>query len=318
MSMLIELLVVISIIAVLIALLLPAVQSAREAARRIQCTNNLKQFGLAMHNHHDTNGTFPPGSNNIPSPGRPWSMALLPYMEQGVMSNALNLTQAWNNVSQTTVTQATLSFFMCPSDINAGNTITLSGLTRKKGSYAVTWGNGIENQTGIPTNQSIFSGPDGTIVAYRGAFGVSTATRSPYGVRDITDGTTNTTMMSELKATLAGVVGGTTMVDTRGDIWTTRRGAYHVMNYTQPNSIVPDQVDGKTDCAFPMGLNPPCLNGGPSNWPVFIAARSWHPGGVNVLFCDGSVKFIKNSIAKDVWRSLGTKDGGEIVSSDAF
>ena len=315
---LIELLVVIAIIAVLIALLLPAVQSAREAARRIQCTNNLKQFGLAQHNHHDSQGTFTWGSYS--SPAQPWSFRILPYMEQGVMSNALNANQAWTSVAQTTVTGATLSFFLCPSDINAGIQVTTNSTTRKKGSYAVTWGNGNQNQSGIPTSGSTWDGPDGLIVAYRGAFRVnSKTTPTPYSMRDIVDGSSNTTMMSELKGTQSGTVNGKTMNDVRGDIWTERRGAFQVMNYTVPNSTVPDQVNGTTECAYPLGLNPPCLNSnGSATWGVFVAARSFHPGGVNVLFCDGSVKFIKGSISKDTWRALGTKDGGEIVSADAY
>src|SRR4051794_38412025 len=106
---LIELLVVIAIIAVLIALLLPAVQSARAAARRIQCVNNLKQYGIAMNNFHDVNGTFPYGAWN--SPQQAWSMKILPFLEQTAMANALNINATYYDIRNTTVTQATINIF---------------------------------------------------------------------------------------------------------------------------------------------------------------------------------------------------------------
>src|SRR3954454_15244551 len=160
---LIELLVVIAIIAVLIALLLPAVQAAREAARRSQCINNLKQLGLGMHNHHDTIGTFPFGTFN--SPAQAWSFQVLPFLEQGAMSNALNLNATFFDGVNSTVTQTTIAVFLCPSDPGGGTSITVSGQpSRKKGNYVVNWGNSHYDQG----NPNPFAGPAGSVAPIRG------------------------------------------------------------------------------------------------------------------------------------------------------
>ena len=162
---LIELLVVIAIIGVLIALLLPAVQSAREAARRAQCVNNLKQLGLGMHNHHDSQGTFPPGAWN--SPSRTWAFHILPYLELQAMSNALNFNAPWNDNRNSTVIRASVSAFLCPSDGNAGLTYTTTissvAVTRRKGNYVVNWGNANECQCPIPTSGSTYDGGNGLV-----------------------------------------------------------------------------------------------------------------------------------------------------------
>jgi prepilin-type N-terminal cleavage/methylation domain-containing protein/prepilin-type processing-associated H-X9-DG protein len=307
---LIELLVVIAIIGVLIALLLPAVQSAREAARRMQCTNNLKQIGIGMHNHHDSQGAFPPGTFN--QPRLPWSMKLLPYLEQGPLSNALNLStnNHFYSPSQATVVQATISVFLCPTDPGAGTTITQSGQPpRRKGNYGANWGNAHYDQG----NPDPFIGPNGTVGPVRGAFRVNTATIPPYNMRDFTDGTSGTMMVSELVATQTNG----SLVDLRGDIWSDSRCAFMYTAYTPPNSKIRDQMDQKNDCAFPYLRNPPCSPGAGSQ-PDFNAARSFHSGGVVVLFCDGSVKFIKDSVSIAAWRALSTKDGGEVISSDQY
>ncbi len=305
---LIELLVVIAIIGVLVALLLPAVQSAREAARRSQCLNNLKQLGIGMHNHHDTEGTFPFGCFN--SPAQAWTFRVLPYMEQVAMSNALNMNATFYDARNQTVTSATLTVFMCPSDPGAGSIMKVSGQPdRKKGNYVVNWGNSHYDQG----NPNPFAGPNGSVVPVRGAFRVNTKTVPPYNLRDFTDGTSGTLLMSEL---IAAMPNGS-IYDLRGDIWSTSRCATMFMAYTQPNSKIPDQMDGKTDCAFPMMSNPPCLNGTGSQ-PDFNAARSFHSGGVNCLMADGSVRFIKNTVNIDIWRALSTPAGGEVVSADQY
>jgi prepilin-type N-terminal cleavage/methylation domain-containing protein/prepilin-type processing-associated H-X9-DG protein len=325
---LIELLVVIAIIAVLIALLLPAVQAAREAARRIQCVNNLKQLGIAMQNHHDVQGTFPWGGKN--SPSQTWTFLIMPYVEQVTMFNALNQTKASTDFTNSTVVQAKLGLFNCPSDPLAGATWISSKPTtipnRSKGNYGVNWGNSdfeqnmplstIPNDSLAPANL----GPYASVISIRGPFRVNNTTTAiaPFGIRDITDGTSNTMMASEIKIAPDAVPPGKTSIasDSRGDVWSegTKCG-YTFMAATSPNSLIPDQLNGN-DCVNPNG-NPPCIQTS-GNTREFNAARSYHSGGVNVLFCDGSVKFIKDTVNLATWRALSTKDGGEVVSSDAY
>src|SRR5579883_2241697 len=171
---LIELLVVIAIIAVLIALLLPAVQAARAAARRIQCVNNLKQIGLGMQNHHESQGTLPWGAKN--SPAQSWVFLLLPYMEQVQMYNAANMSQASTAFANSTVAQAKLNVFNCPSDPLAGSIwLTTNAATipnRAKGNYMVNWGNSDYEQNMTPTDSFAPAnlGAFGSVVSLRGPF----------------------------------------------------------------------------------------------------------------------------------------------------
>jgi prepilin-type N-terminal cleavage/methylation domain-containing protein/prepilin-type processing-associated H-X9-DG protein len=316
---LIELLVVIAIIAVLIALLLPAVQAARAAARRIQCVNNLKQLGLGMQNFHDAQGTLPWGAKN--SPAQSWAFLVLPYLEQVAMSNALNMSNASTDFTNSTVTQTKLSLFQCPSDPNAGAMWLSTNLAktpnRAKGNYVVNWGNSDYEQSMTAT--SSFSpanlGPFGTVVAIRGPFRVNNTTTaiSPFGIRDILDGTSNTMMASEV--VIASDFNGRS--DSRGDIWSgTTKCGYMFTAATSPNSFIVDQLDGTSGCPNPAN-KPPCYAASGAT-REFNAARSFHPGGVDVLFCDGSVKFIKDTTNLATWRALSTKDGGEVISSDAY
>ncbi len=314
---LIELLVVIAIIAVLIALLLPAVQAAREAARRMQCVNNLKQFGLAMQNFHDAMGTLPPGASTAHG-GQPWTFFILSYLEQVTMNNALNLNAGYYDSKNSTVTQATISVFNCPSDPNAGTFYYSKYLPRKRGCYVVNWGNAHYNQ-GLPNP---FNGPLGTVVPIKGPFtsdhnyGVSaTGTVQPFRFRDITDGTSNTMLMSELRI---GMNTGTSagQSDIRGDIWSDGRCSNIYTAYLPPNSTLKDNLDNKNDCQLING-NPPCVWSGSAGID-YNAARSNHPGGVNVAFCDGSVRFIKNTVNLMSWRAVSTKDAGEVIDGNSY
>jgi len=325
---LIELLVVIAIIAVLIALLLPAVQAAREAARRIQCTNNLKQLALAMANYHDQIGSFPIGRLGINRPTgdpgypgdpkgsnarRTWAWLILPQLEQGVMANSINYSLPYNVAShaQDTVLNALNRNYICPTDPNAGQ---LSGgsFPIYKGNYVANWGNTHYWQDG--QNNPYTGGPlepSGVTVPFLGApFALDKVT----GVRDIIDGTSNTLLVSESR-----IGGGNTssLQDHRGSIFNDDFNCTMFNGYLAPNSSLPDYVQGNF-CLYPpfadIPTNPPCVK----NTPPFNAARSYHSGGVNAAMSDGSVRFFKNSVNVETWRGLSTTRGGEVLSADSY
>jgi prepilin-type N-terminal cleavage/methylation domain-containing protein/prepilin-type processing-associated H-X9-DG protein len=335
---LIELLVVIAIIAVLIALLLPAVQSAREAARRIQCTNNLKQLGLAMHNYHETVNSFPIGVLGIRSPNlyakagdptgainrRTWAFMVLPYLEQGPLFQSVNFSLPFNpptGAANNTVSETLINVYLCPSD---PTTNQIDQNNRREGNYMVNWGNSDWNQnmfTGTGINPFV-GNPlvPGNPVAFIGApFTMDKA----YGIQNFTDGTSNTLLMAEV---IIGATMGTNGYEHRGDLYNDDYNCAMFMAYTTPNSTIPDWIaDGY--CRFPYLTNPACRNSG-STVPAdpnfttarmaYNAARSYHPGGVNALLSDGSVKFFKNSVSLMTWRALSTTNGAEVISSDTY
>jgi prepilin-type N-terminal cleavage/methylation domain-containing protein/prepilin-type processing-associated H-X9-DG protein len=320
---LIELLVVIAIIGVLIALLLPAVQAARAAARRIQCVNNLKQIGLGMMNHHELQGTLPWGAKN--SPAQSWAFLVLPYLEQVQMFNAANMDQASTTFANATVIQTNLSLFNCPSDPRAGKfwiSPTPASLpSRAKGNYMVNWGNSDYEQNMLPTDSfaPAVLGAFGSVLSIRGPFRVNNTTTAitPFGIRDITDGTSGTMMASEIKIVPDAATTSGLRSDSRGDVWSgTTKCGYMFTAATPPNSPIVDQLDGKNGCPDPAS-DPPCYRAQGAQ-REFNAARSHHPGGVNALFCDGSVRFIKDTVNLATWRALSTMDGGEVLSADAY
>jgi prepilin-type N-terminal cleavage/methylation domain-containing protein/prepilin-type processing-associated H-X9-DG protein len=325
---LIELLVVIAIIAVLIALLLPAVQAAREAARRMQCVNNLKQLGIAMHNYHDTVATFPIGRQGLyrptGDPGYPgdatgtnhrrtWAFLILANIEQNAIMNAVNFSVAYSDSTNANLTALTteIGLFLCPSDPNGG-VVNAGPFAFHLGNYMVNWGNTNYTQDGT-TGGNPYSGPSpGGPVTFRSA---PFALDKSFGIQTITDGTSNTLLMAEVKA---GLPKGTTQ-DFRGLVYNDGACGAMFMAYTPPNSTIPDQVQSPY-CVYPNGTNPPCITVTATNGSYFAfdAARSYHPGGVNALLADGSVRFFKDSISIATWRALSTTTGGEIISSDSY
>ena len=347
---LIELLVVIAIIAVLIALLLPAVQAAREAARRTQCVNNLKQLGLAVHNYISVNDIVPPagswyttsalnyqdyptGGSTAGYVGTPYPLnasmkvRLLPYIEQQSLYNSYNWSLGDLTPSQisagpnTTVMYTKINAFLCPSDPNPGD------ITNNTASGASPGCTNYPNNMGVEPNLSggRLNGPSW----YMGG--------DPYlgnrvTLASATDGTSNTVIFSEwIKGTSgsytaplgmvyndsAGATTGNPMADAalcqsqtsrawdwKGQYWSQqdsgRGGGY--WHITMPNTKSCDQINGFSWYNVGSLLGP----------------GSYHPGGVNMLFLDGSVKFIKSTISPQAYYGIATIGMGEVISSDAL
>jgi prepilin-type N-terminal cleavage/methylation domain-containing protein/prepilin-type processing-associated H-X9-DG protein len=327
---LIELLVVIAIIAVLIALLLPAVQAAREAARRSQCTNNLKQIGLAMHNYESSNGSFPAGEKGCC--WGTWHVFILPYVEQAPLYNAWNSYGSnvpsggaadgylrYHGPANSTVSNSAVAAYGCPSDPNAyanyGNGLRMHN-------YVVNYGNVDQAQNAqypvpSPQNSNVFYTFAGAPFTDIGSpaiddtgYAVNYSNLTVTKIAAITDGLSNTMMSSEIKIVMPGT-------DLRGYTWWGPSASFTAL--LTPNSPLQDTM-GNGGCGAPQivpcnaGITNP--NGGISM--VYLAARGFHPGGVNVGFCDGSVRFVKNTINPLTYQAISTTKGGEVVSSDAY
>jgi prepilin-type N-terminal cleavage/methylation domain-containing protein/prepilin-type processing-associated H-X9-DG protein len=299
---LIELLVVIAIIGVLIALLLPAVQKVREAANRMRCLNNLKQLGIAMHNYHDGLGTLPDGGTYHQSGG--WQLTILPFIEQQSLYQAF---QGYGSKSPgvygapniANVTSKQLALCTCPSDqvaVTGGQTYNGCAYFN----YAANFGN-----TAVGDSNSATPGMR-TETTYNGNTFAGAPFRfaNPQHFSDITDGTSNTLMLAE-------VIQGQRQ-DLRGFTYWGTGSAF--LTSLRPNDSNPDLVTHTVCDSKPP--NPPanCTGVSTAYGPVrAFASRSRHAGGVNVMFCDGSGRFIPNTIDPVIWQQLGTSQGGEIL-----
>lgn len=311
---LVELLVVIAIIGILVGLLLPAVQAAREAARRMQCSNNLKQWGLAMQNHHSAFNKFPMGSQNVRR--RTYVVTLWPYMEQTGLAGSYDMSKdffaAPNNVPSTLtgLVSQPVPFYYCPSDPSA------SGAGR-------FWMGDVNFRTRVNYVVSMARWPEGATVPdaeRQGMFrshNTSTATPAPgaYGHRDVIDGSSNTLMMAEILLPTLDGSGGAANRDSRGDAINNSgdgRWAFHTT--LSANSSSPDR---NNECGTNTNLplqNLPCITA-TGTLTVAVAARSKHTGGVQALLVDGSVQFYSQSIDLATWRAMGTIGNGEVVNS---
>ena len=309
---LVELLVVIAIIGILIALLLPAVQAAREAARRISCTSNLKQIGVALHTYNSGNGHFPMGTH---APEWPYFLhALLPYMEKPALAEGFKQAQAiglnpwipngaalWPEV----VNHNGVSTYLCPSDGYGGKTKCSPHFNPNDPSGVHVF---VSNYLGIFTGLSDgevrgeLQGASSFDSSDLAVFRISRSTK----IRDIADGSSNTLAVGEY---LTG-----TPNDQRSYIYTQRAGSQFLYVNRTPNDPYPDVLlDYPTFCqggnhSHPE-LNLPCI---PGPTPTNTAcSRSRHPGGVNGLMADGSVHFFSETIELDVWRNLGRMADGQ-------
>ena len=312
---LVELLVVITIIGILIALLLPAVQAAREAARRMQCSNNLKQACLAVHNYHDQHGSLPVGAYGCC--WGTWQVAVLPYVEQATLYEAYD--QGGKTAAPTDedhryyaacnqdVTSQHLSSFTCPSDMPRTIASTVYGGTNlSQHNYAANNGNtGYFDQDGTgPVNSA-------NGVVFGGApFVMSAASSKPLCFRfaDITDGLSNTLMFAEV---IQGQTTSSSKLDLRGLTWWGLGSGFET--FLPPNSSSPDIMVASDYCQTTSDI--PCdpTPYSSPNRPANLAARSRHPGGVNVGLCDGSVRFVGDTIAIYTWQALGTSRGAELL-----
>lgn len=301
---LIELLVVIAIIAVLVTLLLPAVQQAREAARRSQCKNNLKQIGLALHNYHDTYRVFPPGSvgHQFTGGGGPPVVAtsfgplalILPYLDQAPLYNNLDFDRNFADPVNIPYTGATLSAFLCPS---YPGLVSATGhwyqmTTRTSFKATLTHYVGVMGYNTTGTTQSAVNAPP---LNARGTFWVNSDSR----LRDFTDGSSNTLIYGEFRQLMLP------------ELWP---GVWNYDNRWAPWAVG-ILLEGS------MGVRG--MRYGPNQLPpkgpyevydsTLLPFSSEHVGGTQMLRGDGSVTFVSNSIDIGLWRALSTKGGNEIV-----
>ena len=348
---LIELLVVIAIIAVLIALLLPAVQAAREAARRAQCTNNLKQIGLAIANYESVNGSYaptgdsgttPPGKATLPEFYISQKARLLPFLEQQALYNSINVFGQYNAAVQATVRVTTVNAFLCPSD---GNIPTAPDIANSATGAMTNYPNTLGMD--IRTNDYILSGPTYFLGNAAETSCAGAALSSPLNglktVASVIDGTSNTAAFSEFVKGTGSLAGDGRHMVYRGMPQGSSCGYYNAANHAAAQYAIYQDCQNRAntwgyqfkgriwlsavegDGGGYVHTMPPnkksCFFG--ASWPgtqawTDIAASSNHPGGVNVLFLDGTVRFVKDSIAYNTWLALGTVAGGEIVSADSF
>ena len=299
---LVELLVVIAIIGILIALLLPAVQAAREAARRAQCSNNLKQIVLALHNYHDSHKSFPSGTIWAFGPygpmGPTWIGMSLPYLEQKPLADMIDKRYGFGGAAgpNMEVARQGIPTFLCPSDQEQPNANPMPDYPEgayAKGNYA--------GNNGVGPQQH---GPDPMCNACdeprkAGIFMPNSKT----SIATITDGTSNTAIVSEL---LKGPTGGWQGVM---HYW---EGPMYQHDRT-PNTSIPDEI--RYGWCGTLRTFAPCIEtyNYHEDAKLILSARSRHPGGVQVGLADGSVRFASDTIDLVTWQNLGTPDDGHVL-----
>lgn len=352
---LIELLVVIFIIGVLIALILPAVQGAREAARRAACTNNLKQMALAALNFESANGQLPPGyappPTNLTGARGSTHVLLLPYLEQSGLYASFNLTLDLNDVMNhpesdpnTTACSQLIGPFICPSDPSS---VRMAGKLAY-GNYFASLGDTACQRSGPAIRPDGLPSYAETDARRLGLFNVTLQdeTRivtSKVTMQSIHDGTSQTAMFAETRRSHLPQVGpeanyAAPMAYDLANVYLISEGSSNWNNNVWPSICKNYENPGllrrlisyrglQYYRSLPQTCNyshtmPPNAPGNDCGIRIFsaahIAARSYHQGGVNVAFGDGAVRFVRDAINLSIWRALGTRAGAEVVSSDAF
>jgi prepilin-type N-terminal cleavage/methylation domain-containing protein len=300
---LVELLVVIAIIGVLVSLLLPAVQGAREAARRSSCSNNLRQIALAMHNHHDAHLKLPPGSQGNPSWGRDswsWYCFTLPYLEQTAMYEQIDFTQRFNGAATRggVARKEHLKPMLCPSDTKK---IQEQGIAN--------WQNSLHNYVGCYGSSNFNSGlaPWNVVDGYAGFAGMFVPERSA-NFKDCTDGLSNTAFLGEI------------ITPEQENIWSSlgrtqvSMGAGYT-TFLTPNASANDRTNRcHTQLAGALGAK--CTQHADWDWGAnVVALRSQHPGGAMMALTDASVRFVPNTIDVNTWRTVGGRDDGQVAAN---
>jgi len=312
---LIELLVVIAIIAILIALLLPAVQQAREAARRTECKNKLKQMGLALHNYHDTHNIFPPqavfgyGGGSNAYYGHTFTTFLLPYLDQSPLYNQLNFTAATDAGGNNTVlTGKFLTIQSCPSNPYASLIANYDGVPASQGAcYMVCsgpasyLGNSWTNSSSATANTDCFFAGSpayctsgGSVTFRSGMFGMGNqAPNYCSRIRDITDGTSNTLAMGEVRPELNGYFG----------LWAIQQGGFcTAQKINSAQRIIPTgSISTVPTALYPDGLG------------ANIGMSSFHVGGTQVVLADGAVRFLSENMNLATLNYLAHKSDGNTV-----
>ncbi len=299
---LVELLVVIAIIGILVGLLLPAVQAAREAARRMSCSNNLKQIGLAMHNYHDTNKSLPIGAQA--RWGQSWSWAILPYLEQTALFNVMptptNDSGWWGGTDTRSldiirISRTPLPVYFCPSQPNGPvESQSVNGLSgRAMASYLACAG-------GDATNDNNYGASGVNMDVSNGLFhakdmGAGRNSGRIFKFRDATDGLTNTVLVGEAYYDISG----------QRDCTICDRFLYYHPNF--------DSGDG-SDFSEALGSTFFAINSIGPNFPdKELSYGSYHTGGANIGLADGSVRYVTESLDLDIWRALGARNSGVTI-----